>query len=346
MKALVKSQKGKGFVSLEDRAVPSAGPGEVRIRVHYAGVCGTDLHVWNDEGVYWAPCVLGHEFSGEIAEVGEGVDRWKAGDRVVAEPHTKACGVCALCRSGDRGICPEKRSIGWGSDGAMADYVVMPAHLLHRIPDGVSFRSAALTEPLAIVVHQALERCGIEFQDTVLITGCGPIGLLAAYVARKAGAGPIYMTGMNAGKKARFGAAEALGVDRIVNVEEEDAVEVVRELTNGRGVDVVIETSGAAPAIAQAMEAVRIRGRISAIGISSSDTVAIPWNRAIFKACDVYFNMSSKSSAWDRALRLLAAGTDDLDPVVTDVTTLDRWQEVFEKLQREEGIKALFDLTA
>lgn len=345
MKALVKTQKGKGFIELKDVPEPEQpGADGVKVRVKYAGICGTDLHVWKDEGIYWAPCILGHEFSGEIVETGAEVNDWKIGDRVVAEPHTKACGVCYLCRQGDIGICPHKRSIGWGSDGAMADYIVMPQHLLHRIPEGVSYKHAALTEPLAIVIHQVLERCGIAFQDTVLVTGSGPVGILAGFVAKKAGAGMVCMTGLSSGKKGRFAVAEAMGVDRIINVEEEDAVAVVNKLTDGRGADAVIETSGAAPAIAQALEAVKIRGRVSAIGIAAKETVEIPWNRAIFKACDVYFNLSSKSSAWDKALKMLQHTADELDPVATDVIALKDWEAAFEKILREESIKTLVDL--
>jgi L-iditol 2-dehydrogenase len=347
MKALVKTQKGPGFIELQARAVPELPDQDwVKIAVKFTGVCGTDLHVWRDQGIYWAPCILGHEFSGEIVETGSRVKGWKVGDRVVAEPHTKACGQCYLCRQGDIGICREKRSIGWGGvDGSMADYIVMPAHLLHRIPDNVSYKHAALTEPLAIVIHQVLERCRVGFQDFVVVTGSGPIGILAAYMAKKAGAGTVCMTGLNSGKKMRFGVAEKMGVDRIINVQEEDAVAIVHEMTGGRGADVVIETSGSAPAIASAFEMMKIRGRISAIGISGKPEVAIPWNKAIFKAGDVFFNLSSTASAWDTALRLLGNHAEELDPVITDVLALKDWEPAFERLEREEGIKAVFDLS-
>ncbi|MEI8207140.1 MAG: alcohol dehydrogenase catalytic domain-containing protein, partial [Kiritimatiellales bacterium] len=307
MKALVKTKKDKGFVELQERPVPVLPDQDwVRIAIKFTGVCGTDLHVWRDRGIYWAPSVMGHEFSGEIVEVGTRVKGWKVGDRVVAEPHTKACGQCYLCRQGDIGICREKRSIGWGGvDGSMADYIVMPAHLLHRIPDNVSYKHAALTEPLAIVIHQVLERCGVAMGDFVVVTGSGPIGILAAYVAKKAGAGTVCMTGLNSGKKMRFSVAEKMGVDRIINVQEEDALSVVQEMTGGIGADVVIETTGSEPAIASAFEMMKIRGRISAIGISSNPEVAIPWNKAILKAGDIFFNFSSTASAWDKALRLL-----------------------------------------
>jgi threonine dehydrogenase-like Zn-dependent dehydrogenase len=134
-------------------------------------------------------------------------------------------------------------------------------------------------------------------------------------------------------------------VDRIINVQEEDAVAIVQQMTGGRGADVVIETSGSAPAIASAFEMMKIRGRISAIGISGKPEVAIPWNKAIFKAGDVFFNLSSTASAWDTALRLLENHAKELDPIITDVLALEDWEPAFERLEREEGIKAIFELT-
>ena len=143
MKALVKKEKGKGFVEILecDKPVPKAN--EVLIKVAYTGICGTDIHILHDEFSYWPPVIMGHEFSGVVEEVGEGVTGYQKGDRVVGEPHNLACGKCHLCRNGKIQICDSKRSIGWGIDGAFAAYLCMPENLLHKVSDKISLKSAA-----------------------------------------------------------------------------------------------------------------------------------------------------------------------------------------------------------
>lgn len=343
MKALMKVSKGPGNIEIRDIEVPKMPGGDwVLIKVKAAGVCGTDLHIWHDQFPYWPPVVLGHEFSGEIVETGEKVKEFKIGDRVVAEPHSLACGMCELCRQGKIQICASKRSPGWGINGAFTEYIVMPAVLLHRIPDGVSYELASLAEPLAIAVHQVVERGRIECQDFVVVTGAGPVGILAAFVAKAAGAAKVAMVGMNAGEYIRFKVAKELGADYIINAEMENPVDKVMELTSGRGADIVIETSGAGSAIAQSVDMVRKCGRISAIGISSKETVNFPWNKAIYKVLDIAFNMSSSYTSWDRALSLIVNTQADLSRLITHRTSIYEWERVFKELEEERGVKALF----
>ncbi|KJS50588.1 MAG: hypothetical protein VR66_01960 [Peptococcaceae bacterium BRH_c23] len=339
----MKVAKGSGNMEIRDIAVPKLPNDDwVLIKVKAAGVCGTDLHIWHDQFPYWPPVVMGHEFSGEIVEIGKNVKGFKLGDRVVAEPHSMACGVCEMCRQGKVQICASKRSPGWGINGAFTDCLVMPAMLLHKIPEGLSYELAALAEPMAITVHQVVERGRIECQDFVVITGAGPIGILAAFVAKSMGAAKVAITGMSACEQIRFEAAEALGADYIINVEKENAVERIMELTKGRGADLVIETSGSGPAIAQCVEMVRKCGRISVIGISARETVNFPWNAAIYKVLDISFNMSSSYTSWDKALSLIANTNKDLNKVITHKTTINEWKKVFNDLEAERGIKALF----
>ena len=343
MRALMKVAKGPGNIEVRDIAVPQIPHDDwVLIKVHAAGVCGTDLHIWHDQFPYWPPVVMGHEFSGEIVEVGKKVTAFKPGDRVVSEPHSLACGVCELCRQGKVQICAGKRSPGWGINGAFTDYLVMPAMLAHKIPEGLSYDLAALAEPMAITVHQVAERGRIECQDFVVVTGAGPIGILAAFVAKAMGAARVAITGMSTCEYIRFKAAKELGADYIINVEKENAIEKVMELTGGRGADIVIETSGAGPAIAQSVDMVRKCGRISAIGISTKEIVNFPWNKAIYKVIDIVFNMSSSYTAWDRALSLMANTDKDLNRVITHKTSIDEWEKTFKELEDEKGIKALF----
>jgi L-iditol 2-dehydrogenase len=220
--------------------------------------------------------------------------------------------------------------------------MAIPVVLLHRIPDKLSYDVAALAEPLAITVHQVAERCGISCSDTVLVTGSGPIGILAAFVAKTMGADRVIMTGMNTGNLCRFPVAKKLGADVIVNIEQQSLEEALEQHTHGRGVDVVIETSGAGPAIGQGIRALRKCGRMSAIGLSSQQTVGFPWNEAMGKCIDMHFNYSSSYTAWDRALLLLAKNEELLSNVITHKTGLENWEAVFEDLVAEKGIKALF----
>jgi len=146
MKALVKTQKGVGFIEVRDVPEPSPGPGEVKIQVAQCGICGSDIHVRHDSFPYWPPVILGHEFTGTIVELGPDCQYTELGDRIVAEPHTKACGQCRLCRTGNVQICATKRSPGWGIDGGMAEFICYPERLLHKIPDDMSWDQAAVVD--------------------------------------------------------------------------------------------------------------------------------------------------------------------------------------------------------
>lgn len=162
MEALVKKAKGKGKIELMDYPIPQVKEGYALIGVKAVGICGSDLEIYRDEHPYFPPVVLGHEFSGEIVEVGPGVQGWKEGNRVVSEVHGLVCGYCRFCLSGERHVCPSKRALGWGIDGGFAEYVKVPAWLLHRIRDDVTFEEVALLEPTAIAVHGILERAKVE----------------------------------------------------------------------------------------------------------------------------------------------------------------------------------------
>lgn len=343
MKALMKVAKGVGNMEIRDIPVPEIPYDDwVLIRIKAAGVCGTDLHIFHDKFRYWPPVVLGHEFSGEIAAVGRKVKNFKAGDRVAVEPKNDACGICDVCRQGKIQLCEHRRSPGWGVNGAFTDYIASPEIFLHRIPDGVSFELAALTEPMAIAIHEVTERGRVECQDFVVITGSGPIGILAAFVAKSAGAARVAMTGRNEGEHIRFEVARQLGVDYIINVDKEDPLDRILELTKGKGADMLVETSGAGSAITQSVDMVRTCGRICAIGICNEQLVKFSWNNAMFKALDVVFNFSSSYTAWDRALSLISTTEEDIGRLITHKSSINDWEKVFKDLEEEKGVKALF----
>ncbi len=340
MQALVKTQKGVGFVELQDRPVPSPSKGEVLIEVKACGICGTDLHIFHDQFPYWPPVILGHEFSGEIVEVGRDVKGFKVGTRVVGEPHTEACGTCYLCRTGNIQICPMKRSPGWGIDGALARYLCMPEILLHRIPDNLSFDDAALVEPTANTVHDVIERAGIQAGDFVVVLGPGPIGLLAALTARAAGAWHVLVVGAPGDEAIRLRKARELGF-QTVNLGNANPRDVVSEMTSGRGADLVVECSGAPTAIASTVDLVRKKGKICAIGLTGNENVQFPWNQAAFKVCDIVFNLSTSYTSWDRTINLIAGGLIPVRELISHRLPLKSWKHAFQELEAQRALKIL-----
>jgi len=341
MKALVKTQKGAGFLEIRDVPEPSPGPGEVLIEVQACGICGTDVHVWHDEFPYWPPVTLGHEFSGRIVEVGPETGLFKTGERVVGEPHTRACGHCYLCRTGNIQICPLKRSPGWGIDGAFAKYLKMPERLLHRIPDSMSYDLAAVVEPTANAVHDVVERARIDAGDFVVVLGPGPIGLLAALTARAAGARHVVIVGTPADEALRLKKARELGFGTVINVAQQDPLKIVQELTGGLGADLVIECSGAAPAIASTVELIRKKGRICVIGLTGKASIPFPWDKAAFKVCDVLFNLSTSYTSWDRTIHLIASGQLSAGEIITRRAPLLEWKNAFEDIEAKQALKVL-----
>ncbi len=340
MLALVKSQKGEGFLDIEERPIPQYAEDEVLIRVAYSGICGTDIHILHDQFAYYPPVIIGHEFSGEIVEVGEKVTSFKKGDLVVGEPHNKACGKCYLCRNGHIQNCMDKRSIGWGIDGSFAAYLVMPEKLLHKIPEGVSLKEAAMAEPCAIVAHQLLERARITPGDNVVIMGVGPIALIAAQMARIAGAGKIILCGCTSDMSYRLKIADELGCyDRFIDVMTEDAAAIIKEETV-IGADLVVEASGAASAIRTAIKVLKKRGLLCAIGMTAREQIEVPWNEAMMKVLDVQFNMSSSYNGWNIALSLLASGKLKVDSMIGD-RPMSEWKEAFADLEAGRAMKLL-----
>ncbi|MFH1008146.1 MAG: zinc-binding dehydrogenase [Candidatus Latescibacterota bacterium] len=341
MLALVKTQKGVGHMELREVAVPKIAPDEVLIEIKAASICGTDIHIRHDQFPYWPPVVMGHEFSGQIAEIGSEVEHYRRGDRVVAEPHTKACEKCYFCRTGNRQVCSSKRSPGWGIDGAFAKYLKMPEKLLHRIPDHVSFEEASLVEPTANAVHDVLERGRVEAEDFVVVLGPGPIGLLAAMCAKAEGARKVMIVGTPRSEALRLKVARTIGIDYVVNMGEEDPNEKVLELTHGMGADLVVEASGAQSAIRSTVDLVRKKGRITVIGMTGQAEIAFPWDKAVFKACDLYFNLSTSYTSWDRAISLIAERKIDVGALITHREPLTNWEQVFDDVEQSRALKGI-----
>ncbi len=340
MKAVVKTRKGKGFVELADVPKPEPGPNEVLVETKAAGICGTDIHIYCDEFMYNPPVVLGHEFSGVIAGVGEGVTEWRVGDRITSETAGKVCGRCHLCRAGRYNLCPHRLGFGYHLNGAFARYILIPRQeLLHKLPENVDFISGALSEPSAVIVHGIIELNPISPGDFVVVTGPGPVGLLALQVAKNSGAETVVVTGTEVDEE-RLELALKLGADLTFNVQREDPVDAVQELTNGHGADFVIECSGSAMAAVQAFQIVGRGGRYVQIGLFG-EPFELDFDQLVYKELRVCGVWSQVWSSWDRALKLMASGKLQTRPLVSHVLPISEWRKGFELIEKKQGIKVV-----
>lgn len=345
MKALVKTKKGKGFLEVKEIPVPEINQDEVLIKVHYTGICGTDVHIFTDQfPIYYPPVILGHEFSGEIVKLGEKITSWKTGDRVVAECQSQVCGKCRFCRTGHPEACLFKRSPGWGINGSFADYIKMPAWLLHKIPDNVSYREAALTEPAAVSSQALYSRAKVSTGDFVVVLGTGPIGIIIAKMAKIAGASQVLITGIDKDEKYRLLLAQKLGIKNTVNVSKVNLKEMVNDLTDGIGADLVVEATGVEPAINQAFDIVRKLGKIAVIGVPGKSRINVNLLAGCFKALDLCFSFSSQYEDWIRVLKLFENRALDLTDLATHEFKLTDWKMAFDKAIDCQGGKVLFKI--
>lgn len=347
MRALVKAAKGPGNVELREVPVRPPQPDELLIRVKYCGICGTDLHIQQDEFPNDPPVIMGHEYCGTVVEVGEAAqERWSPGQRVVGELHTGACGRCELCLVGKPHICDAKLALGSRRDGAFAEYLTLPAWLAHPIPDGVPWEVAGASEPFAIAAHCLAERGQIANADSVLITGAATMGLMSTLWARRLGAQDLIVAGTDLDEPQRFPLARAMGAHRVVNVQQRDLAEVVMDRTRGRGVDVWIECSGATAAIASGLDLVKKTGKLVMIGLIGPETVALPWNTLLYREIDALGCFSSPPSSWELALAAEVEEAARLRQLVTDILPLDAWEQGFAMMRQGQGVKILLDLEA
>jgi len=347
MRALVKYAPGKGNVEIRDIPVRPPEADEILIKVRYCGICGTDLHIYADEFPNTPPVVMGHEYCGTIAQVGEKVQSaWKVGERVVGELHTGACGKCALCLAGKPHICDSKLALGSKYNGAFAEYLTIPAWLAHRMPEGVPWEVAGVTEPFAITAHCLVERGQLGAGMSVFISGSATMGLMATIWASRLGAKEIIVSGTDMDEPMRFPLAREMGATRLVNVQKEDLKQVVMGLTQGRGVDAWVECSGSAAAIAGGIDLVKKTGRAVLIGLVGPETIPIPWNKLLYKELDLAGCFSSPPSSWQKALEAEAAEAAKLRKLVTKIIPLNAWQEGFEMMRKGDAVKILVDLEA
>ncbi|TVQ64914.1 MAG: alcohol dehydrogenase, partial [Phycisphaerales bacterium] len=303
-----------------------------------AGICGTDVHIMHDEYRSEPPVTLGHEVAGTIAAIGAGVSGWELGQRVVTETYFSVCGRCEHCRTGRPNLCASRRSIGSFEDGGFAPRVLVPATNLHELPDDLGFPEAALVEPLACVVRGLLELNDVRAGDRVVITGPGPIGLLALQVAKAAGA-RVAMLG-TAADAARLELAERLGADGVLTVEAADTLrEAIADALGGQP-DVVIECSGAAPAAGLLLRLVEKAGRYVQVGLYGAP-ITLDMDQVCYKELRVSGSFATTPSSWYRALALASSGAVSLAAIVGATYALADWERAFEAVAGRRPGKVL-----
>ena len=320
---------------LEEREVPTPGPDEVLVAVRAVGICGSDLHYWQEgrigEFVVQAPLVLGHECAGVVVEVGSDVDTLAPGDRVALEPGVP-CRRCSACKSGRYNLCPDVVFMATPPvDGAFAQYVVHAADFAYKLPDHVSLEEGALLEPLSVGIH-AVGRAGVGLGDTVLVGGAGPIGLTALLAARAAGVARVIVSDV---VTSRLELARSLGAAEVVDVRTANLAHEVARLTDGEGVDAVIECSGAEVSQQSGLAALRRGGVMVLVGLGA-ETVKLPAVTLSNYELDVR-GVFRYANTYPAAVQLVASGQVDLKPLVTHHYPLDQVVEAMETARSRTG---------
>jgi threonine 3-dehydrogenase len=331
MKALRKMQAAKGL-QMDTVAVPPIGPADVLVRVKTASICGTDLHIYGwdrwSQGRIKPPLTLGHEFCGTIERVGDEVRAVKPGDFVSAEMHVN-CGHCHQCRLGQAHICRNLRIIGIDQDGAFAEFVKIPASNIWKLDPAIPEHYGAILDPLGNAVHTVL--AGPIAGQTVLVTGCGPIGLMSIAVAKACGSSAVFATETNEQRRAM---AKKMGADMVLNPAKEDAVAKILAETSGTGVDALLEMSGNPTAIQQGFKALRAGGRASLLGIPTETVPLDLVNDVIFKGATVQGIYGRRMyETWVQMTSLLKAGRLNLEPLFGERTSLDKFENAFSLLE-------------
>ena len=339
MRALVKAKAEPG-IWMQDVPVPEIGPNDVLIKVRKASICGTDIHIWNwdawSQKTIKVPMVIGHEFMGEIAKLGAEVTGFQVGERVSGEGHI-TCGHCRNCRAGKRHLCRNTVGLGVNRQGCFAEYVALPAFNVFRVPKEIPDEIASFFDPLGNAVHTALSFDLVG--EDVLITGAGPIGVMAAAIARHVGARHVVVTDLN---PYRLELARKLGATRAVDVRTETLGDVMQSLGMTEGFDVGMEMSGNDRAFRDLLSVMNHGGRVAILGIPPNE-VSIDWNQVIFKGLvlkGVYGREMFET--WYKMVAMLQSGLN-VAPVVTHRFPAARYAEAFEAMRSGQSGKVILD---
>ncbi|NQU42509.1 galactitol-1-phosphate 5-dehydrogenase [bacterium] len=336
MKALVLPEYNR--FAIQGVPQPEPGPGEVLIRVEACGICGSDVHGMDGStGRRQPPVIMGHEAAGVIEEVGSDTIDWRPGDRVTFDS-TVYCGACWFCRRGQVNLCDNRRVLGvscddYRCDGAFAEYVVVPQHILYRLPDGLSFERAAMVEGLSIAVHAA-ERARPRLGDTAVVVGAGMIGLLVVQVLRNAGCGQIIAVDLDL---ARLELARKLGANHGLKADETDVAREVRDMTGGRGADLAFEVVGATAPVHTALDCLRKGGTLGLVG-NVSQRIDLPLQSVVTREITLLGSCAS-AGEYPVCLNLLAREAVQVDPLISAIAPLEEGPDWFKRLyDREPGL--------
>ena len=339
MRALVKAKAEPG-IWMQDVPVPEIGPNDVLIKVRKASICGTDIHIWNwdawSQKTIKVPMVIGHEFMGEIAKLGAEVTGFQVGERVSGEGHI-TCGHCRNCRAGKRHLCRNTVGLGVNRPGCFAEYVSLPAFNVFRVPKEIPDEIASFFDPLGNAVHTALSFDLVG--EDVLITGAGPIGVMAAAISRHVGARHVVVTDLN---PYRLELARKMGATRAVDVRTQTLGDVMQSLGMTEGFDVGMEMSGNDRAFRDLLSFMNHGGRVAILGIPPNE-VSIDWNQVIFKGLvlkGVYGREMFET--WYKMVAMLQSGLD-VAPVVTHRFPAARYAEAFEAMRSGQSGKVILD---
>ena len=339
MKALVKAKPEVGLW-MQQVPIPEPGPNDVLIKVKKSAICGTDVHIWNWDA--WAaktipvPMVTGHEFCGVISKVGSAVTKYHVGERVSGEGHI-VCGKCRNCRAGRGHLCRNTMGVGVNRPGSFGEFVCIPEANVVAIPDDVPDEIAAIFDPFGNAVHTALSFDSVG--EDVLVTGAGPIGIMAAMVAKHAGARKVVITDINPN---RLELAKKAGIDYVVNASEQNLADVMRNIGMKEGFDIGLEMSGAAPAFRDMIDKMNNGGKIAILGIAPT-AFEIDWNKVIYKMLmlkGIYGREMFET--WYKMIAFVQGGLD-LNPIITHRISIDDYRLGFEAMLSGNSGKVVMD---
>jgi alcohol dehydrogenase/L-iditol 2-dehydrogenase len=333
--AVVNYAPEKGSVEIREIEMPLIGEEDVLLEVENVGVCGSDLHQWKSDHSWPVnyPVVLGHEFGGRIAALGNRITAWNIGDRVVSETAAIINPGSPLTRSGLYNLDPDRKGFGYGVNGAMTRYVKVPARCLHHIPDNLPFEQACLTEPCCVAYNAVVENSNINPGDKVVVIGPGTIGILCAAIAKLCGA-DVAVAGLAADEQ-RLKIARQYGCETIIG----DATEWAGS-KDGLGAHTVIDAAGSSYALKIAMDIVRPKGHITKVGWGPQP-MGFSLDPLVQKNITLQGSFSHNWPIWEKVISLLASGRLDVKPIIGGIWPITQWEDAFNKMYRGEIVKSV-----
>lgn len=343
MKAIIKATSEAGSLQVADMLAPEPAPGQILVQIKATGICYSDVSVLNNtykgRRPIPIPLIMGHEGAGVVAELGSGVSGYKVGDRVALDP-LSGCGGCLQCKNGFKNMCLKWEHIGLTCHGTFAEYLALPANLVHKMPDNMDFADAAFLEPLSLVVR-SLEKAKLMVGETVTILGPGSLGMFHLQAFKAAGASKVIMVGLEQDRK-RFDIAKDLGADHIINIGKEDPLEAVLAYTGGLGADIVVETANSPKATQLSFDLAAPRGRVILFGLYPEASFSPV--QMLRKGLTVFGDVAVLPRLFLTAMNWVVTEKVSAQKMITKRFSLDQAAEAFDAGRLGETIKVLFEL--